>query len=424
MPPTTPIPSQQKSPLTPQQRLIYNTIAAVNKGQGTGNSGSGGTVTSVGLSMPATFAVAGSPVTDSGTITVSYISESANTVFAGPTTGVSAAPTFRSIVTADFPASGVTAGTYVAATITVDATGRLTSASTASTTGSGTVTSVALSMPSILSVAGSPITSSGTITASLVSESANTVFAGPTSGASASPTFRALVSADIPSVAGTLIGYQTITATGSYTYSATAGTNFVIVELQGAGGGGAGAAQTTAGKTSLGGSGGGGGWLRVLLTSNFNGATGSVGTHGNGGSSGANNGTNGGDTTFVVVGGGTTYTAGGGQAGATNSGLTPPTSIGSGSGGECTNGDVQRPGSNGGVVQSLSTTNAGVVPGGQSMFGGGPNVNGTGTANTSVDGVAARGKGSGGGGAAVLGTGVSRAGANGADGMAIIWEYR
>ena len=58
-----------------------------------------------------------------------------------------------------------------AGTITVAATG-----------GGGTVTSVALSLPSIITVSGSPVTTSGTLTGTLATQSANTVFAGPTSG--------------------------------------------------------------------------------------------------------------------------------------------------------------------------------------------------------------------------------------------------
>jgi len=81
-------------------------------------------------------------------------------------------------------------------------------------TGSGTVTSVGLSMPSIFSVSGSPVTGSGTLTASLTNQSAHLVLAGPSSG-SAAPTFRALAGADLPAPsASTLGGVESITCTG------------------------------------------------------------------------------------------------------------------------------------------------------------------------------------------------------------------
>lgn len=72
--------------------------------------------------------------------------------------------------------------------------------------GTGTVTSVAMTVPAIFSLSGSPITSSGTLAVTLATQSANTVFAGPTSGGATTPAFRALVNADFPSgfvVAGT-----------------------------------------------------------------------------------------------------------------------------------------------------------------------------------------------------------------------------
>lgn len=62
-----------------------------------------GTVTSVGLTMPAEFSVGSSPVTSSGTIAVTKANQSANTLFAGPTSGGAAAPTFRTQVFADLP---------------------------------------------------------------------------------------------------------------------------------------------------------------------------------------------------------------------------------------------------------------------------------------------------------------------------------
>lgn len=139
-----------------------------------------GTVTSVALSLPAIFTVSGSPVTTSGTLTATLANQTANTVFAGPTTGVAAAPTFRSLVAADIPSLAY-------------------------------VTSVALSLPSIFTVSGSPVTSSGTLTATLASQTANTFFAAP-NGTAGAPSFRTIVAADIPSLSylplsgGTLTG--------------------------------------------------------------------------------------------------------------------------------------------------------------------------------------------------------------------------
>ena len=136
-------------------------------------TGSGGTVTSVGLSLPSIFTVSGSPVTGTGTLTGTFNTQTANYVFAGPTTGAAATPTFRALVSADIPSlsyvssitsstltvagtssiptinltSGiVTAGTTGSVTlipvITVDTYGRVTAVTTAANP-QGTVTSVA-----------------------------------------------------------------------------------------------------------------------------------------------------------------------------------------------------------------------------------------------------------------------------------------
>jgi hypothetical protein len=76
-----------------------------------------GTVTSVALSLPAILTVTGSPVTTSGTLTGTLATQVLNTVFAGPSSAGPSAPTFRSLVNADLPLSGVSAGTYVKATV-------------------------------------------------------------------------------------------------------------------------------------------------------------------------------------------------------------------------------------------------------------------------------------------------------------------
>lgn len=82
-----------------------------------------------------------------------------------------------------------------------------------SSSGTGTVTSVALTMPSIFSVAGSPVTTAGTLAVTLQTESANVIFAGPSTGSPATPTFRSLVVADIPALSYAPVGATYITQT-------------------------------------------------------------------------------------------------------------------------------------------------------------------------------------------------------------------
>lgn len=69
--------------------------------------------------------------------------------------------------------------------------------------GSGTVTSVAMTGDGVIfnsSVSGSPITGNGTLQQSLISRAANLFFAGPVSGGSAQPSWRAIVPGDIPTL--------------------------------------------------------------------------------------------------------------------------------------------------------------------------------------------------------------------------------
>lgn len=84
----------------------------------------------------------------------------------------------------------------------------------ASSSSAGTVTSVGLSVPAILSVSGSPVTASGTLAVTLATQNANKVWAGPSSGGDAAPTFRALVAADLPGLSGT---YLTASSTATLT---------------------------------------------------------------------------------------------------------------------------------------------------------------------------------------------------------------
>lgn len=80
-----------------------------------------GTVTSVDMSVPAEFSVSGNPITAAGTLAVTSVAQSANTVWAGPSIGGATTPAFRALVATDLPANtviGVTDTTSVDLTIT------------------------------------------------------------------------------------------------------------------------------------------------------------------------------------------------------------------------------------------------------------------------------------------------------------------
>jgi hypothetical protein len=153
-------------------------IAATNSGTVTSVTGTSPVVSSGGATPAISLA------SNYGDTQNPYASKTANYVLAAPN-GSSGAPTFRAIVAADIPtlnqnttgtASNVTGIVAVANGGTGTSTPSLVAGSNitvsgtwpnqtiaATSSGSGTVTSVAASVPSFLSISGSPITTSGTL---------------------------------------------------------------------------------------------------------------------------------------------------------------------------------------------------------------------------------------------------------------------
>jgi hypothetical protein len=170
------------------------------------NASNIGTVTSVALALPASlFSVSGSPVTVSGTLTGSLVSQAANTIFAAPN-GTAGIPDFRSLVLQDMPnllanqmyiGNPTTNMTSVSILIAGNAISIVTSGGT--TTISSTM-SVALSLPtSVFSVSGSPVTNMGTLAATFISQAARTFFAAPAMS-SGTPSFRTIALTDLPAL--------------------------------------------------------------------------------------------------------------------------------------------------------------------------------------------------------------------------------
>lgn len=226
---------------------------------------------------------------------------------------------------------------------------------------------------------------------------------------------------------GQLIGRQVITATGSGTYTPTSGTNSIIIELQGAGGGGGGVSSPTGSQVGLAEGGGGGAWESVRLTTDFSGASYTVGAKGAGGAAGANTGGNGGSSSFTTTAGSpVTYTAGGGAGGGMLGPTLPTLETAGGAGGAVSGGtpDMSMPGSSGRMGIATQTSRGTTAAGGFSRYSPGAGQTFVDATNMSVAGTSAGGKGGGGSGAMAGGTGAAKAGGDGSDGMIIIWEYR
>lgn len=219
---------------------------------GGGGGGGSGTVTSVAMTVPTGLTVTGSPITSSGTLGVSYaagyaipttakqtewdtaysdrlkwdggatdlVAATGRTSLGGTTVGQSMFTLVNpsAITFPQFNADNTVSALDAASFRTAIGAG----------TGVGTVTSVdTAGTVSGLTLTGGPITSSGTITlggtlavtpSDFASQTANYVLAAP-NGSAGTPTFRALVAADIPALSYlSSIGVTApITSTGGLT---------------------------------------------------------------------------------------------------------------------------------------------------------------------------------------------------------------
>lgn len=151
-----------------------------------------------------------------GTATTGAVTLGGTLAIASGGTNGSATPTAYGVAYGNGSAYAFTAAGTTGQVLTATTSGAPTWAAPAT---SGTVTSVGLSMPTQFTVTNSPVTSSGTLTASWNTQTANYVLSGPTTGAAAVPTFRALVAGDIPSLSyvSSVSATAPITSTGGLT---------------------------------------------------------------------------------------------------------------------------------------------------------------------------------------------------------------
>ncbi len=184
--------------------------------------------------VSASAAIAYSKLSLAASIANSDLATMATQTFKGRTTAGTGAPQDLTVTQAtallnsmvgDSGSGGVKG--LVPAPATGDATKVLSGAGTWISAGSGTVTSVAMTVPTALfassPVSGSPVTTSGTLAPTLATQTAQTFFSGPSSGSAATPTFKALTAPTIQKflTTGTTTGYLFTVSSANATVGAT-----------------------------------------------------------------------------------------------------------------------------------------------------------------------------------------------------------
>ncbi|SDH09028.1 hypothetical protein SAMN05216466_10763 [Paraburkholderia phenazinium] len=212
---------------------------------------------------------------------------------------------------------------------------------------------------------------------------------------------------------GRLISVRVFTASGTYT--PTAGTNSVDVELVGGGGGGGGTVATGSSAVSIGGGGGAGAYSRARFTTGFSGVTMTVGAAGTGGASGGGTGGTGGSTSFGALMG-----ANGGFGGQGGSSSAPVYVQAGGAGGAAGTGNILAQSGQPGQPSTAAALGSFLSGGGApTKFGGGGAPIGTNT----LPGNPAGAYGAGGGGAGNGASTSAQTGGAGGQGVIIITEY-
>ena len=184
------------------------------------SGGGSGTVTSVAMSVPTFLSVAGSPITSSGTLAVT-LSGTALPVANGGTGQTTANAALNGLLPSQSGQSGKVLSTNG------------TDTSWIATSGTGTVTSVALSAPAFLTVSGSPITASGTLALSY-SGTAIPVANGGTGQTTATAAFDGLApsqtgnSGKYLTTNGSTTSWATVSGTGTVTSVAQSFTGGIV----------------------------------------------------------------------------------------------------------------------------------------------------------------------------------------------------